>query len=73
MPRVLKLREFVKRMRELGVQVKKGKGSETKLFRPSHHLYTVKAHGDGEDVYPHVVSLSCRRLGISAEDFWKGL
>ena len=73
MHRVLKLRELTKRMHELGVQVKKGKGSEVKLLRPGCHLYTLKGHGDGEDVYPHVVKLACKRLGIPLDEFWQGL
>ena len=71
MPRVLKLREFIRRMMSLGVQVKRGKGSEKKLLRPGRHLYTVKAHGDGQDVFPHVVESACRRLGIDEEEFWR--
>ncbi len=73
MPRVLKLREFVRRMTELGVAVKQGKGSERKLLRPGFHLYTIKAHGDGQDVYPHVIHLACRRLGLDEDEFWRGL
>jgi len=73
MPRVLKVREFTRRMEQLGVTVKRGKGSERKLFRPGYHLYTIKAHGEGQDVYPHVVKSACGRMGIDPEDFWQGL
>jgi predicted RNA binding protein YcfA (HicA-like mRNA interferase family) len=73
MPRVVKVREFVRRMEELGVKVRPGKGSERKLFRPGYHLYTIKAHGGGQDVYPHVVRLACRRLGLDEDEFWQGL
>lgn len=60
-------------MAQLGVEVRPGKGSERKLLRPGHRLYTIKAHGDGQDVYPHVVRLACRRLGLDEDEFWRGL
>ncbi len=72
MPRVLKTREFAKRLREFGVEARRGKGSEIKLFRPGFHIYLIKGHGGGQDVYPHVVTLACRRLGISVTEFWEG-
>jgi predicted RNA binding protein YcfA (HicA-like mRNA interferase family) len=73
MPRVLKVREFTRRMKQLGIHIKRGKGSERKLSRTGYHLYTIKAHGDGQDVYPHVVNSACDRLGIDREEFWKGI
>jgi len=73
MPRVLRVREFTRRMEELGVTVKRGKGSERKLLRPGRHLYTMKAHGDGQDVYLHVVKAACDRMGIGLDEFWQGL
>jgi len=73
MPRVLKVREFVRRMQALGVTVKQGKGSEKKLLRAGFHMYTIKAHGDGQDVYPHVVRAACRRLGLDEDEFWSSL
>jgi hypothetical protein len=60
-------------MTSLGVEVRQGKGSERKLLRPGHHLYTVKAHGDGQHGYPHVVRLAWRRLGIDEDEFWQGI
>ena len=72
MPRVLKVRELIKRMQALGVEVRHGKGSELKLYRPGYHMQTIKAHGQGEDVYPFVVKIACQKLGISLEEFWKG-
>ena len=73
MPRVLKVREFTGRMEQLGVTVRRGKGSERKLSRPGYHLYTIKAHGEGQDVYPHVVNSACDRLGIDRDQFWQGV
>jgi predicted RNA binding protein YcfA (HicA-like mRNA interferase family) len=71
-PRVLKVREFTRRMEELGITVRHGKGSERKLLRPGRHLYVIKAHGGGQDVYPHVVKLACARMGIDLDEFWQG-
>lgn len=71
MPRLLKSREFIARMKALGVEILPGKGSEIKLFRPGYHSYTIRGHGGGEDVYHHVVKLACRRPGISEEEFWR--
>ena len=73
MPRVLKVREFTQRMEQLGVTVTHGKGSERKLSRPGHHLYVIKAHSGGQDVYHHVVKLACARMGIDLSDFWEGI
>jgi predicted RNA binding protein YcfA (HicA-like mRNA interferase family) len=71
MPRpVLKVRQVVKRMQDMGVTVKRGKGSELKLARPGFHLYTIKAHGEGDDVYPYVITAAIRRLGLDEEEFW---
>jgi len=73
MPRVLKVREFTRRMEELEATIRRGKGSERKLLRPGYHLYTIKAHGGGQYVYPHVVKSACSRMGIDLDEFWRGL
>ncbi len=70
---VLKTREFLQRMAALGVEIRRGEGSEVKLYRPGYRLYTIRGHGGGEDLYPHVVKLACRRLGIDLDEFWSGL
>lgn len=78
-PRPLKLREFLKRLRGLGVEQlpnSRGKGSEIILIRPLHPgsrkgpQYPIKNHGAGTEIHRPVIAAALRVLGIDPDEFW---
>ena len=71
MPKPLKVHELLRRMRAFGVEAKQGKGSEIKLFRPGHPMHTIRAHGQGDEVWDPVIKIACQKLGIPLEEFWQ--
>lgn len=78
MPKPLKLRELLQRLRRYGIISRKGrgKGSELMLLLPEKEgskrglMYPIKNHGMGTEINKHVIQAILRRFTIDEKDFW---
>ena len=83
MPKTLKLREFLRRLRDYGViehpKPARGKGSEVLVIRPNGPdptkgpLFPLTCHGRWKDVSEGLVLACLRRFGIDKDEFFEGL
>jgi hypothetical protein len=71
MPKPLRVRELVQKMKAFGVIAKPGRGSEIKLMRPGRPMHTIRAHGQGDEVGRTVIRVACQKLGIDPDEFWE--
>lgn len=73
----LTVRKLLQRLKSYGVEVRKGKGSESILIRPSDPdiptkgpQYTIKHHKDSGEVSNHIISAILRCFDIDPDEFW---
>jgi len=78
MPKALKLRELIQRLRRFGIVSLKGrgKGSELILLQPEKEgskrgsIYPIKNHGMGTEISKPIIQAILRRFTIEEKDFW---
>lgn len=84
MPKALKLRELLARLRDFGVirhpNPARGKGSELVIYKPTDPddptkgpLFTITNHGMGKTVGLGLVLACLRRFGIDKDEFFEGI
>jgi len=77
-PHPLRYRELLKKLNAFSIEERgSGKGSERILIKPNQAgsnqgpQYTVKCHGEGDEIYTPVIKAILRRFNISPKEFWK--
>lgn len=83
MPKSLKLREFLARLKDYGViehpKPARGKGSEVVIYRPNEPgsmkgpIFTLTNHGKGTPIGTGLLLACLRRFGIDKDDFFSGI
>jgi hypothetical protein len=74
----LRYRELINRLKQYGIKIRIGfgKGSEVVLIKPEKPgtnkgpIFTIKHHGDGDEIIFQVIDAILRRFNISKRDFW---
>lgn len=84
MPKSLKLRELLARLKDFGVtphpNPARGKGSELVVYKPSDSsnplkgpIFTLTNHGMGKPIGTGLVLACLRRFGIDKDEFFKDI
>jgi hypothetical protein len=56
-----------------GCEVRTGKGSEVKVYRPGSRIFTLGHHGSNDEVSSLVVTHMLKRLGIGPQEWLRAV